>query len=86
MSLPVQLSPGYVSIYGGQSIQGLQLPYNSPYQFGTINQMGSSLPLGYDVGKSVMYNGNDTEQVIYEGITYYILPENKIILTENDLM
>lgn len=86
MSLPVTLSPGYASIYGAPSTQGLSVPYQSPYQFGTIDQLPSTEPEAYGIGQSVMYNINDTVQVIYSGITYYLIPQNKILLTENPPM
>lgn len=87
MSLPIRLSPGLVSIYGGGSIQDIAfLEVNSPIMFGVINQM-FELYGAVSIGQSVMYNKNDViAPLFYIDANYYILPENKIIAVEDPII
>lgn len=87
MSLPVRLSVGLLSIYGGGSTQGmLSLQPNPKFQFGTVNQMNAQY-CSVSVGQSVMYNIEDIiDTVFYVDTPYYIVPENKVISTEDPVI
>lgn len=84
MSLPIRLSPGLVSIYGGGSIQGINIAdASSPIRFGVVNQM-FDLYGAISIGQSVMYNKNDIiAPLFYIDTTFNILSEDKIIAIEN---
>lgn len=79
-TLPATLSPGIVSIYGmGVSLGGLRS--NKNVQFGIVNQSYSN-PVVSLVGQSVMFNPTYADKVVYVSETYFLVPEDKIILIE----
>lgn len=85
MSLPVKLKYGYVSIYGAGSVNEMILPNqseNTTFSFGVIDQRFEDQS-GYSVGDSVLYNRNDAIGILYVDTTFYVIPEEKIILLEN---
>lgn len=83
MSLPARLYPGYLSIYGAKSVNGI-VP-SGGFQFGRVNQIYDSIPDTVSINQSVMFRSIDSIIVTYSGIQYFILPENKIILIEEIL-
>lgn len=85
MSLPANLYPGYVSIYGAASINGI-VTRTSGLQFGLINQIYNSYQNSISVGQSVMFKQDgDTIRLNYGGVDYFLIEEKKIILIENIL-
>lgn len=82
-SLPVRLNSGIVSIYGSPSIMGI-LTNDNNLQFGSINQLPNSIAGSYSVDQSVMFKVSDATVVTYGSIPYFLLPEEKIILIENE--
>ena len=83
-TLPLTLKPNYVSIYGFSSIQGFQKE-QPQWQFGLVNQIYDTLPNLVAVGDSVMFLLEDSIPFPYGGIQYYILPETKIVLVEDEV-
>lgn len=82
MSLPVKLSPGIVSIYGTPSTQGIDLTNSPRLQFGGITQLPYTYG-AYSVGQNALFDIGDAKTVYYNNVTYFLLPEDKIIFTEN---
>ena len=84
MSLPVRLPVGIVSIYNASSINGLA-PFDPEFNFGVVDQTYSQVPGIVTNGQTVMYNKENSIQIAYQGITYYLVDEKKITLVENPL-
>lgn len=86
-NLPLKLGIGMVSIYGQSSSQDIFDPNeNGSIVFGTINDMNSQYG-AVSVGQSVMYNKNDVAALVfYIDNEYYVLPENKVIAIENEII
>jgi len=86
MSLPVFLTAGYVSIYGsGSSTSSTQniVPPDTGFLFGAIDQLWVNNG-ERTVGSSVMFKNTDIVGVfVYNGQSYTIIPEAKIIFTES---
>lgn len=82
MSLPARLYPGYISIYGAGSVNGITRTTDA-YQFGVIEQMWPDSEGTLSIGQSVLYKVADTIQVIYDSTTYYLTKETNIILIES---
>ncbi|HEY8659882.1 MAG TPA: hypothetical protein VIM07_04405 [Chitinophagaceae bacterium] len=83
-SLPVILGSGIVSIYGAPSVNGI-LTNDVNLQFGIINQFPNSGAGTFSINQSVMFRLSDAEVITYGSIPYFLLPEDKIILTENNV-
>ena len=85
MALPVKLGPGMLSIYGDGSINGIMVVKDSAnVVFGVIND-AYYIQGGYTVGQSVLYNRNDSVEIMYDNTSFYIVPSDKIVLVENPL-
>jgi co-chaperonin GroES (HSP10) len=87
--LPARLAPGWISIYGASSTQGIdpKKPV-SKLQFGQVIQLAndeSEMPGTVSPGQSVMFDEDDAKQVKNGSYYYWLLPETKIILIENEL-
>ena len=85
--IPAIFPPGFVSIYGSGSTQGftLQQEYYRDYTFGLINQVTDEQG-AYSLGQSVLFPFKQGVPVIYGGITYYIIDQSKIVLSENPII
>lgn len=83
--IPARLYPGYISIYGATSTTGI-VPKQTGLQFGVISQIYSDTPNTVSVDQSVMFKyDDDTITVDYNGTTYFLIEEQKIVLIENIL-
>lgn len=83
MSLPVRLSPGIMSIYGASSINGI---LTNVMQFGVIDQLSSDIPGSFTIGDSVMFPISKIQDTItYNNISYFLIGETEVKLTENPL-
>lgn len=82
--IPGRLYPGFISIYGAPSINGIAA--SKGLQFGVITQIYSDTPNTVSVDQSVMFKyDDDTIRVTYDGVQYFIIDEAKIVLIENEL-
>lgn len=82
--LPIRLAPGIVSLYSSKSIQGFEFVNNTMVAFGVINQMADTEQSQYSVGQNVLIPYKEADEIIYGNQTYWLLPENKIIFTEDN--
>jgi co-chaperonin GroES (HSP10) len=85
-NLPARLAPGWASIYGVNTTQGINSK-DTDLQFGQIIQLanGEETVDTVSVGQSVMFRLSDTKQVQYGSYYYYLMEQQKIILIENEL-
>jgi len=82
MSLPVTISPGYVSLYGAGSFQGIELPGATSLQFGIVNQLPYQYG-SYQLGQNVLFRVTDADILSYQNQQYFIVPQSKIVLIED---
>ena len=83
MAIPtgILVSTGYIVIENGVSaFEGL----------GTYTQQGtivltSGYPTDYLLGSVVMYNNKDSKQFTQSGVTFYIVPQDSILLYSESL-
>lgn len=85
MSLPVKLSSGILSIYGTGSTQGIDLTQSPQLQFGVVNQLPYDYGM-FSLGQNVLFNPSDSNRVLYQDVQYFLVPEVKIILTEDEIL
>lgn len=81
MSLPVKIQPGYLSLYGVDSFQGIQLP-GSGLQFGLVNQLPYNYG-SYTLGQNVLFRVKEADILVYNNQQYFIVPESQIVLIED---
>lgn len=72
-----------MSIYGGKSISGINVP--NGYQFGLVSQLLGGCSGTVDIGESVLFALKDGIAVNYSDTQYFLVQENNIILIETDL-
>lgn len=86
MSLSAILGPGLVSIYGAgspsNSITGMIVP-NGSFLFGIVDQTWNGIPGNVSVGQSILFQEGDVfARLGYNGNTYTLIQEEKVILIE----
>lgn len=84
MTLPVNLPPGVISVYGSYaaSVYGMVSGVNS--FFAKIAQVGL-LAEGYSVDQIVLVRGGEsTPNVSYNGNVYFLVSPNDILMTEHE--
>lgn len=86
---PATLYPGLVSIYGKGSATGTNgiVATKEIFLFGVVDKTWGGMGEGVIVGQSVLFaDGDVTCRVKYDNTIFTIIPENKIILIEDELL
>lgn len=78
-SVPVNLPDGFALINGGQSTRDISV--SGENYFGTISQTWGEFP-DYIVGTSVLFPKSAIINLTYNGITYFLIDESDVILSE----
>lgn len=80
------LGPGLISIYGAgsssSSLTGMVVP-NGSFFFGVVDQTWNGVPGNVSVGQSILFQESDVfTRLVYNGATYTLIQEDKVILIE----
>lgn len=84
--LSAVLGPGLISIYGAgsssSSLTGMVVP-NGSFFFGIVDQTWNGVSGNVSVGQSVLFQEGDVfTRLVYNGTTYTLIQEDKVILIE----
>lgn len=86
MSLAAYLNPGLLVLYGIGTAAGATgiIPPSEEFKFGIVDNVGTNPSGAVSAGQSVMFRDKDIVAILsFNNWQYTLLPEDKIILTEN---
>jgi len=84
-SLPLRVSQGMVAIYGSGSINGIEFNVPSGLQWGRVNSLYDEFG-EYSLGQNVLFNIEDSQIMNYQNVQYFIVPQDKITGTEDEIL